>query len=564
MLERRQAKKMSCNAEGDCINTLKSIFVVLILIVSTPVYASEENTLRIENLTSISSIVNPATLELARSVNAAPEWRNFIPPQAFWSPDGSKLLVRSSIRWYKDDVNFRPSNRNGIDAIYVMDADGTNLTKIVSNEINNRSTPIEFPTPLSWSPSGDKIAIIVYGNFYILANPDGKGLIALGTNFSDIITIITNLSKISRQKDFIWNPDGTKAVFVVNDPNKIYIIDADGNNIKQVATGINESFLVARGWSHNRKQIAFNGRNLWVMNSDGTNPKQLGACWGGTWSPDDSKILCTASEEVNNQFLMRLYLINVDSGDKSEIIKSIGIENVAWGPDGSGILFKSVTERRTYGLYVTDSQGKDIKLIYEEDLPIERTTLKAVSWSPDGSKIAFTVSEKGDKLYTINPDGTGKALLTSNLCGDNPYAWSPSGDKIAFSSITGSGEHIFITNPEGTERVQITTGENKRYVLSGLGGSWSPDGSRLLIESSTYRASRNDVFIAMLSGYHRTMPVRAPENINLGEVATPQQTVDATPSPTATADAPKTHGFSMIFAGIMLIVSMVLMKRWNT
>ena len=186
-------------------------------------------------------------------------------------------------------------------------------------------------------------------------------------------------------------------------------------------------------------------------------------------------------------------------------------------------------------------------------------------WSPDGSKIAFISLEKGVKLYTVNPDGTGKKLLTSNLSwsGTNPYVWSPSGDKIAFSSSTANCKHIFIENPDGTERVQITTGENKHYVLSGMGGSWSPDGSRLLIESQNDQTSRNEVLIAKLSGYDRTMPVRAPENINRGEVAMSQQTLNATPEPAAIADAPKTPGFSMLFAGTMLIVSMFLMKRRN-
>ncbi len=551
-----------------------ALFLVIIL---TPAYASEENTLYIENLTSISSIVNPATLNLARSVNAAPEWRNFIPAQAFWSPDGSKLLIRSSIRWYKDDINFRPSNRNGIDAMYTLDADGTNFTRIVSNEINNRSTPIELPVPPDynpWSPSGDKV-VIDNGAFYILADAGEDWLNVPGTNFSDMVSIVTNLSKIPRQRNFAWSPDGTRAVYTILDlekserkyivkSEKLYVTDADGSNIKQLASEVNESFLGSIAWSHDGKQIAFRGKNLWIVNSDGTNLRQLGDCWGSTWSPDDSKLLCEVSEEVNDQFIRHLYLINVDSADKTEIIKSIGIENPAWSPDGGSILFVSVTERRNLGIFVSDSQGRNVNLIYEENNPLEKATLKAVSWSPDGSKIAF-VSESGNWLYTINPDGTGKALITSNLSwiGDNPYAWSPSGDKIVFSSSIANGEHIFIANPDGTERVQITTGESKRYVLSGMGGSWSPDGSRLLIESSNDSPSRNEVLIAKLSGYDRTMPIRAPENINQREVATPQQTVDATPTPAATADAPKTPGFSIIFAGIMLIVTVFLMKRWN-
>ncbi len=541
------------------------LFAALVLVLA-PAYASEENTLRIENITSISAIVNPVTSSLAKSVNAAPEWRNFIPPQAFWSPDGSKLVIRSSIGWYKDDINFRPSNRNGIGAIYTMDADGTNLTKIVSNEINNRSTPIEFPTPLSWSPSGDKIAINVYkrvGNFYTLANSDGNGLIALGTNFSDITSIITNLSKISRQRDFIWSPDGTKAVFVVNDPDKIYITDSDGSNIKQLASDANESFLGAVVWSHDGQRIAFSGRNLWIMDKDGTNFRLLGDCWGGVWSPDDRKLLCMSSEEVNDQFIRHLYLINVDSGDKIELIKSIEIENPIWSPDGNNILFKSITERRNHGIYVADSSGRNVKLIYEESSPVEKTTIEAVSWNPDGSKIAFVSDEYGAKLYTINPDGTGKILLTSNLSWSwtNPYSWSPSGDKIAFSSSTANGEHIFIANPDGTERVQITTGENKRYVLSGMGGSWSPDGSRLLIESS------KEVFIAKFSGYESIMSIRAPELIKQGEKERSlEPTLTATTEiakPATTVATPKTPGFEASLAIATLSTIHLFKRRYN-
>lgn len=559
---------------------LSLLSVALVLVISTPVYALEENTLRIENITSISSIINPATLNLAKSVNAAPEWKNFITPQAFCSPDGSKLLIRSSIGWYKDDINFRPSNRNGIAAMYSLDADGTNLTKIVSNEINNRSTPIDLPAPLGynpWSPSRDKFVIDVYvprmGGFYLLANPDGDRLNALGTNFSDIISIITNLSKFSWQRNFAWSPDGTKAVFVVTDlvnkSEKMYVADADGSNIKQLASDANESFLGAVAWNHDGKRIAFSGRNLWITNSDGTNLRQLGACWGGAWSPDDSKILCGTSEEVNDQFINHLYLINVDNGDKTELIKSIGIENVAWSPDGSGILFVSVTERRNLGIYVADSQGRNVKLIYEENNPLERATLKAISWSPDGSKIAFTVSESGNGLYTINSDGTGKTLLTSNLSWSwtNPYAWSPSGDKIAFSYSAANGEHIFIANPDGTERVQITTGENKRYLLSGLGGSWSPDGSRLLIESRSNQPSRDEVFIAKLSGYDRTMPVQAPELIKQGgKERSLEPTMTATPEITKPATVnvtPKAPGFDAALAIGILSTIHLFKRRYN-
>lgn len=64
----------------------------------------------------------------------------------------------------------------------------------------------------------------------------------------------------------------------------------------------------------------------------------------------------------------------------------------------------------------------------------------APTWSPDGTKIAFTAGrdevgeEYGDSdVYTMNPDSTDERDLTRNA-NLNEYdpTWSPSGGKIAF------------------------------------------------------------------------------------------------------------------------------------
>jgi hypothetical protein len=53
------------------ISELCFIFAALVMVLA-PAYASEENTLGVENITSISAIVNPVTSNLAKSVGAAP------------------------------------------------------------------------------------------------------------------------------------------------------------------------------------------------------------------------------------------------------------------------------------------------------------------------------------------------------------------------------------------------------------------------------------------------------------------------------------------------------------
>ena len=57
------------------------------------------------------------------------------------------------------------------------------------------------------------------------------------------------------------------------------------------------------------------------------------------------------------------------------------------------------------------------------------------SWSPDGSKIAFSSSRDGNyEIYVMDADGSNQTNLTNNSANDSGPSWSPDGSKIAFSS----------------------------------------------------------------------------------------------------------------------------------
>ncbi len=159
--------------------------------------------------------------------------------------------------------------------------------------------------------------------------------------------------------------------------------------------------------------------------------------------------------------------------------------------------FKSITERRNHALYVADSSGRNVKLIYEESRPIERATVQAVSWNPDGSKIAF-------------------------------------------SSSIANGEHVFIANPDGTERVQITACENSI-------------------------PSRNEVFIAKLSGYAAKHGFKTANKSTIQEqpkqwLPEPSASTPQITKSTATAATPKASGFNAAL-GIIIISTIYFIKR---
>ncbi len=55
-----------------------------------------------------------------------------------------------------------------------------------------------------------------------------------------------------------------------------------------------------------------------------------------------------------------------------------------------------------------------------------------VSWSPDGSKIAYrAVTKNGAQLFIMNSDGTGSEQVTDLPGGVSSYIWSPDGGKMA-------------------------------------------------------------------------------------------------------------------------------------
>jgi len=124
-----------------------------------------------------------------------------------WSPDGTKIAFQS--------------NREGSD-IFIMDADGGNVTRLTNNGRSNANP--------SWSPDGTKIAFqsiplqsAANQNDEIhTINVDGTGEQALTNNPT---------------QDFLpdWSPDGRRIVF--QGQGGVYVMNADGTEQSQVYPG---------------------------------------------------------------------------------------------------------------------------------------------------------------------------------------------------------------------------------------------------------------------------------------------------------------------------------------
>ena len=187
--------------------------------------------------------------------------------------------------------------------IFTMTADGTNLQNLTNNAARD-----EEP---EWSPDGRQIAFVSNrvgngnGSIYLM-NSDGSAVQALTTN------------ELNSESQPLWSPDGSRVAFLGSikvDPAPgglrfdVYVIDADGNNLRNLTTGIGDQFFVD--------------------------------FFNFSWSPDGKKIVVESDEydPVDESYSDNLYVIDLSSSDVKQLTFNHANQNPVWSPDGTTIAF---------------------------------------------------------------------------------------------------------------------------------------------------------------------------------------------------------------------------------
>ncbi|HEX9917282.1 MAG TPA: DUF5050 domain-containing protein [candidate division Zixibacteria bacterium] len=248
-------------------------------------------------------------------------------------------------------IAFYSTRDGGYDKIYVMNADGTQQTRLTDNTSSNQHP--------SWSPDGDKIAFVShrdgYSEIYVM-NADGTQQ-----------TRLTNSPSGDYWGNFhpSWSPDGQKIAFMSDrDGNwKIYVMNADGSG--QMNLTNNTVWEMYPCWSPNGEKIAFTRAGqmlgIYVMNADGTqqtrltdNPYFFNDQYP-SWSPDGQKIAFTSTRDGYSE----IYIMNADGSEQTNLTNNdSGDGSPCWGPDGEKIAFESYRDGN-WEIYVMNADGSE-------------------------------------------------------------------------------------------------------------------------------------------------------------------------------------------------------------
>jgi Tol biopolymer transport system component len=93
----------------------------------------------------------------------------------------------------------------------------------------------------------------------------------------------------------------------------------------------------------------------------------------------------------------------------------------------------------------------------------------------------------GEEITVVNPDGTGRTLLTTSNGRDLEPDWKADGTRIAFQSDRwdpfSQDFELFVMNADGSSDTRLTTFIDTPFAQRGAESpSWSPDGTRIAFD----------------------------------------------------------------------------------
>ena len=258
-----------------------------------------------------------------------------------------------------------------------------------------------------------------------------------------------------------------------NGQQQIFVVEPDGTGKQQLTQEGKQNFFPA--WSPDGKSLAFTSDRagsyqIWVMDADGDNPRELTTSFEGenvvpTWSPD-GKRLAFASNRTGH---FEIWVMAADGNHQKQLTKTdatVGNNAAAWSPDGRKIAFSS-TKSGHYAIWTIDPDGGHLTQLttpYGDRYP----DANAPAWSPDGTKIAFWsgLEHKYGNVWVMNADGSERKELTHEPPSINcdEAAWSADGREIMFASNRPGSEGIgnWIMDSDGRNPRVLMTNTNVR------------------------------------------------------------------------------------------------------
>jgi len=427
-----------------------------------------------------------------------------------FSPDGKRMaLVRGSF----------PGE--GESALIIVNVDGSGEQVLARRKRPEAFAPIFFTGP-SWSSDGELIAATVSkvgapsqvitfrvgdGKEQILSSaaqpfigrtewlPDMSGLLLIaGENAAEpqvwllsypdgTMRQLTN--DMDQHRGISLSAAGDRFVSVVQKGlvNVWVAPDGDANRAQQLPVGI-LSFYTSGGngvtWTPDGRIIFSSNESsnidLWIMDADGGNRKQLTSNSGRNVSPvvsSDGRYVVFSSTRSKDPTIWR---IDIDGSNPKQLTRGQSDLLPAISPDGKWVVYTSLGATKPT-IWKVSINGENA---------VELTSKLSINpvISPDGKFVAYLYHDGYDPFAPTNriaviPIEGGEPVKTFSYQGadrlQTAIQWSVDGKSILYTINRNNATNIWSQPLEGGPAKQVT--DFKESLMSGF--AWSRDGKNL-------------------------------------------------------------------------------------
>jgi Tol biopolymer transport system component len=402
------------------------------------------------------------------------------------------------------------SGRTGSDQIYLARADGSGVRRVrqAGGDIvaqNNNGGPLVF--------SGDGTRLFASGDAgpfvvetrtaiaralpicqtgAIAPSPDGK-LLACGQNGRTVVYDLKGKARISFPGQYpIWSSRG----WLTNKAGQGFaqplasapVFDASGRQVGRVHGQPVD-------WSLDGRYLLFRrGQSLRISRSAAlTKSRLLIAKWGGAVSfTPDNRFVSTGN------FNGHAVLVPLAGG-----LARPGLDygGGVWSRDGrlAYVDYAGQSPRYlggTVAVYVTDAHGRNPRVAGRFPYD-DRPGSSELRWLPGGRRVLFAVANScsGSGLFAVPAGGGAARPVTSDRRDLELPAWSPDGTRIAYSvqlfnctAATGSSNapiQLETVGANGAGAHPVTTAANGEQQSLDVDAAFDPDGSRIAFLHAT-------------------------------------------------------------------------------
>lgn len=320
------------------------------------------------------------------------------------------------------DWAHRPATDNS--EVWTMASDGSAQTRLLAA----LGDGVDYSLP-AWSPDGTRIAYTTW------RNDDGRPQnIATDDQVAEIWTMAADgsdrrlLTATPESNSWIpaWSPDSLWLTFTLT-PHATSTASGPAEPQPNLGPGQVGAPSAPRGSS------------IWIIGADGSGARRLTPdgvdAVGATWAAEGSLLAYVAAAGGAES---DIHVATVtESGLANDAVLAADPANdwgPAWSPDGERIAFTSDRSGNDE-VWVVQSGGGD---------PVQLTDDGAADWvpafAPDGSRIAFVSDRTGEpEIWSMAADGSDPRNLTrhpQHFDGMWSLSWSPDGSRIAYGTAS--------------------------------------------------------------------------------------------------------------------------------